>query len=105
VEGAVDDVVGRIFSRINERLRDKEAERNGEWSRFHSEIARLVERVVAVEARCDHLQDEVDECRQREGEWMRRAIAAEAASEGLGEARQQAQRIVSIERLEPKKDG
>lgn len=66
-------------------------ERTGDWQRLHAEIVRLDER-------CDHLQREVDECRQREGEWMRRAIVAEAASEGIGEARQEAQRIVSAER-------
>lgn len=87
-----------VMARVNERLRDKETEKNGEWSRFQAEIARLVERIAALEKRCDGLQEEVDECRAREGEWMRRAIAAEAASEGIGEARQAAQRIVSTER-------
>jgi hypothetical protein len=87
----------------NERLRDMEAEKNGDWKRSHDEIARLVMRVEALEKRCDHLQKEVDECREREGEWMRRAISAEAASEGIGEARQEAQRIVSAERQNPEK--
>lgn len=91
-----------VMARVNERLRDKETEKNGEWSRLHSEINRLIERIAAIEERCDHLQKEVDECREREGEWMRRAIAAEAASEGIGEARQEAQRIVSAERQKPK---
>lgn len=73
-------------------------EKNGDWVRLRDEIARLDER-------CDHLQKEVDECREREGEWMRRAIAAEAASEGIGEARQEAQRIVSTERQKPSDGG
>lgn len=71
-------------------------EKNGDWARLHAEIVRL-------DARIDHLQKEVDECRQREAEWMRRAIVAEAASEGIGEARQEAQRIVSTERVTDKK--
>lgn len=88
----------------NERLRDMETEKNGDWKRLHAEIVRCTDRIVALEIRCDHLQKEVDECREREGEWMRRAIAAEAASEGIGEARQEAQRIVSTEMqsLKPK---
>ena len=80
-----------IMARVNERRRDITAEKDGDWTRLRVEIARLDER-------CDHLQREVDECREREGEWMRRAIAAEAASEGVGDARQNAQRIVSAER-------
>lgn len=93
-----------VMARVNERLRDKETEKNGEWSRLHEEITRLVDRINQIETRCDHLQKEVDECREREGDWMRRAIAAEAASEGMGEARQVAQRIVSTEMqsLKPK---
>ncbi len=80
-----------IKGRQNERLRDVAKEKGDDWSRLREEITRL-------DARCDHLQKEVDECRDREAEWMRRAIAAEAASEGIGEARQAAQRIVSTER-------
>lgn len=80
-----------FMARWNERLRDKEAAKDGDWSRLRAEIARLDER-------CDHLQREVDECREREGVWMQRAIAAEAAHLGAGEAKQEAQRIISAER-------
>jgi hypothetical protein len=69
----------------------KAAERTAYWDRLLKEISRLDER-------CDHLQSEVDECRKREGEWMQRAIAAEAFQLGEGEALQKAQRIVSAER-------
>lgn len=82
----------------NERQRDIAKEKGEGWARLHAEIVRLDER-------CDHLQEEVDECRKREGEWMHRAIVAEAASEGIGEARQAAQRIVSTERVEKPKPG
>lgn len=89
-------VAVHYFRARNERLRDMETEKGGDFQRLHAEIKRL-------DARCDHLQREVDECRKREGEWMHRAIAAEAASEGIGEARQEAQRIVSTERVTDKK--
>lgn len=87
-----------VMARWNERLRDKEAEKAGDWSRLRAEIVRLDER-------CDHLQREVDECRDREGEWMQRAIAAEAALLGKGEAKQEAQRIISAERQADRKAG
>lgn len=80
-----------VMARINERHRDKAAEESADHARLLTEIARL-------DSRCDHLQQEVDDCRRREGEWMARAIAAEAYQLGEGEALQKAQRIVSIER-------
>jgi hypothetical protein len=80
-----------IMARWNERRRDASAERAGDWSRLRAEIRRL-------DDRCDHLQREVDECREREGVWMQRAIAAESALMGKGEVKQEAQRIVSAER-------
>lgn len=81
-----------IMARINERHRDREAEKSGDWSRLRAEITRLDER-------CDLLQTAVDECRQREGDWMSRAISAEAAQLGEGRANEAAQRIVSADRL------
>jgi hypothetical protein len=69
----------------------KAAERSADWDRLRAEINRL-------DDRCDHLQGEVDECRRREGEWMQRAISAEAYQLGEGAARQEAQRIISTER-------
>ena len=82
-----------ILARVNERQRDKVSEKDGDWTRLRAEITRL-------DKRCDHLQHEVDECRAREGEWMQRAIAAEAALLGEGNALQAAQRIVSADRQE-----
>lgn len=87
-----------IMARINERHRDREAEKSGDWSRLRAEIKRLDER-------CDHLQTAVDECREREADWMHRAIASEAAHLGEGEARQEASRIVAVERLKGHDDG
>lgn len=66
------------------------AEKAADWTRLRDEIERL-------QAWCSELQKEVDECRRREGEWMARAIAAEAAHLGFGEAHQEAQRILSAE--------
>ncbi len=87
-----------LWARWNERARDVAAEKTGDWSRLRAEIARLDER-------CDHLQREVDECREREGVWMQRAISAEAALLGMGDAKQEAQRIVSAEREAAKGNG
>lgn len=69
-----------------------------DWARLRDEVGRLVGRVQSLEGKCDTLESEVDACRQREGEWMRRAIEAEAALMGRGRADQEAQRIVSAER-------
>lgn len=80
-----------IMARLNERQRDTATEKAKDWERLRGEITRL-------DSRCDHLQSEVDECRRREGEWMARAIAAEAYQLGKGEARQDVQRIISSER-------
>jgi hypothetical protein len=81
-----------ILEKLNERRRDIEHAKEGDWSRLREEIIRL-------DDRCDHLQHQVDACHEREAEWMRRAISAEAFLAGEGEARQTAQRIVSAERL------
>jgi hypothetical protein len=79
------------LERRNEGKRDSAIEKAGDWTRLREEIARL-------DGRCDHLQREVDDCRAREGEWMRRAITAEATLQGEGDAMQEAQRILSTER-------
>jgi hypothetical protein len=80
-----------IMGRFNERSRDVDSAKGRDWDRLRAEIVRLDER-------CDHLQTEVDACREREGVWMARAIAAEAYQLGKGQARQDAQVIVSTER-------
>jgi hypothetical protein len=85
-----------------QELRDGGEMKSGDWSRLRAEIARLDER-------CDHLQKEVDECREREGGWMSRALAAEAERDGYnlgrGEVRQEAQLLDSKGRLGAKDDG
>lgn len=81
-----------IMARLNERRRDAHTEKSSDWQRLRDEIGRL-------DTRCDHLQVEVDACREREGEWMRRAIAAEAFQIGQGEANQKAAAIVAAERI------
>lgn len=88
---------GPIMARRNERLRDIELSKTGDWERLRAEITRL-------DGRCDHLQGEVDECREREGKWMERAIAAEATLLGRGEARQEITILESSKRLEGDKD-
>lgn len=59
------------------------AEKDAEWKRLRDEVVR-------IDGRCDFLQREVDECREREGKWMSRALTAEAIVQGHGEVRQAA---------------
>jgi hypothetical protein len=87
-------LLAHYWRRRNEPLRDAANEKVSDWARLRDEIVRL-------DARCDHLQHEVDECRKREADWMARAIAAEAYQLGEGEALQAAQRILSAERQKP----
>jgi hypothetical protein len=75
----------------------KEAAKAADWNRLREEVSRLHER-------CDYLQHEVDECRRREGEWMSRAIAAEAAHAGMGASRQEVAIIESAKRITEKKE-
>lgn len=84
------------FKARSERMRDQVEEKGTDWSRLRGEIDRL-------DKRCDDLQQDVDDCRKREGEWMMRALAAEGRELVAGEARQAAQRIVSAERAEKPK--
>lgn len=69
----------------------KAAEKSQDWTRLRAEIDKLWNE-------CAELRKVVQECERREGEWMSRAIAAEAKLLGMGEAKQEAQRIVSTER-------
>ena len=87
-------IVGGLGILLNFILRNKSGDREGWGSLFKG----LQERVEALEKECAILREEVNECRRREGEWMHRAIVAEAALMGKGEAQQEAQRIVSAER-------
>ena len=76
--------------RMNERARDKAAERSEDWKRLREEIGRLADRVKTLEDTCDVLARKVRDCEDREANWMRRAIQAEAALQGQGEVRQAA---------------
>ena len=80
-----------IMGRFNERARDVAAEKAGDWERIRSERDHAREE-------CDLVRDRWAECEADKNEWMRRALKAEAFNEGIGEARQEAQRIVSRER-------
>jgi len=80
-----------VLGRFNERQRDREAAEAGDWERIRAE------RDVAREER-DLVRDRWAECEAERIMWMGRAVKAERILEGLGEARQEAQRIVSEER-------
>jgi urease accessory protein UreF len=84
-----------IMGRWNERFRDRLTEEAGDWDRIRSE------RDVAREER-DMVRDRWAECEAARIEWMGRAVKAEAIvqgyNDGIGIARNEAQRIVSAER-------
>jgi len=82
----------KIMAQVNERQRDREEAKASDWERLRGEIERL-------DGRCDHLQQEVDECRRREGEWMQRAIEAEAMLVGRGKVNQEVTILQSAQRL------
>lgn len=74
-----------IMGRANERQRDKAAEKDEDWKRVRAERDRYHELLV--------------KCQQERTDWMHRAITAEAALQGMGDAKQMASRIVAVERL------
>ncbi len=82
-----------ILGRFNERARDSAVEKAGDWERLRDER--------------DRLRGLLAECDKEKGEWMRRAITAEATLQGYGNALQQASTIVAAERLidAQKRDG
>lgn len=81
-----------IMAKVNEAKRDTAAEKAGDWTRLREEIVRLDERL-------DKLQIEVDACHDEKGEWMARAIKAEALVQAKGEIRQRAAAVVASDRL------
>lgn len=115
---AVVKIVPSVISALNEWVRARAADRieekrtrnqldDAQWTRLHGEIERLAGRVEALETKCDHLTKKVDECEQEREAAVRRAIAAEAETArlkaeqiGLGIGRQQAQAVVSADRME-----
>ena len=98
-------VVGALGLILNYIIRNKAGDRDG----WHSLFKGLSERVAALEAECVALRLEVNECRKREGEWMTRALTAEALLQGTGEIRQAAASAAAEIRLDAqgknRKDG
>lgn len=84
---------------LNYILRNKAGDREGWGSLFKG----LQERVEALEHECAILRVEVNECRRREGEWMSRAIVAEAKLLGQGEVNQAAAVAQAEVRADPAK--
>lgn len=82
----------QYFKARNERKRDIHAERSGDWDRIRSE------RDVAREER-DMVRDRWAECERELIEERAAHMKLKAYHEGLGEARQDAARIVAAERL------
>lgn len=70
-----------VLGRFNERVRDVDAARAGDWERIRHE------RDVAREER-DLVLDRMAACEHDRIMWMGRAVKAEAIVQGYGEARQ-----------------
>ena len=76
-----------ILGKINERRRDSADEKAGDWERIRKER--------------DRLRDLLAHCDKEKGDWMRRAITAEATLQGYGEARQIQAVEQAMKRLPP----
>lgn len=63
-----------------------------QWKRFQEEIKRLDER-------CGRLEEREEECQKKLGEAIHRIAELEGYDEGQGRARQEAQGVVSLDRL------
>jgi hypothetical protein len=93
-----------LMQRWNERLRDKEAAKAGDWSRLRELCREMADEIARLSDRIGALERKVDACERERDEWKARAIEAEARELGLGAARQDAARIVAVERREDRKD-
>jgi len=82
-----------VMAQWNERLRDKVAERATDWTRLRDEIGRL-------DARCKSLEEAEQRCRSELADAVRRLSTLEGYEMGRGKAAQDAQAIVSTERME-----
>lgn len=88
-----------VMGRYIEWKKAKAEEKGADWKRLRGEVNELWDE-------CRSLREGLHACEAREVDWMHRAIAAEAKLLGRGEAMQDAQRIVSIEReIDAKKRG
>ena len=71
-----------------------------QWKRFQDEIKRLVERVVTVEDKCAKLEESEERCREELADAKGRIAELEGYNIGSGSARQDAARIVAVDRLD-----
>lgn len=76
-----------ILGRFNERRRDIAEEKADDWDRLRKERDRIRELLTL--------------CEKERGEWMGRAIRAEATLQGYGEARQRQAIEEATKRLPP----
>lgn len=78
-----------LAARFNERFRDRAQISSGDWRNLREQI--------------EWLTNEVKECRKSEGEWMQRAMKAEAQLMGVGEVRAAAANAAAEIRADPAK--
>lgn len=70
-----------------------------QWKRFQDEIGRLVSRVADLEAKYKRLEESEERCRSELADAKGRIAELEGFNLGQGKAAQEAQGIVSAERL------
>jgi hypothetical protein len=103
--------IAHFFRIRNERLRDREAEKNDGWSHLNDLVASLSKEIGRLSDRLKAVEEENEECRKnllavRDELAQERAdrMKFERLLQGEGDMRNQAQRIVSTEReaMKPK---
>lgn len=101
-----------LFRIRNERLRDVEKEKNDGWGHLNDLVASLSKEVTRLSERLKAVEIENEECRKslsavRDELAVERAerIKFELILQGEGDMRQEAQRIISADRQEPKPRG
>jgi septal ring factor EnvC (AmiA/AmiB activator) len=76
-----------------------------QWKRFQEEIDRLVHRVADLESKCERLEASEEKCRTELADARRRIAEIEGYEIGRGKADQEAQAIVSADRLSRREKG
>lgn len=93
-----------IMGRFNERRRDLVAEEAADWDRLRAERDRLIALLDVRDAIISARDERIAMLSSEKVELLSRAVTAEAALQGYGEARQRQAIEEAIKRLPPPKD-
>jgi hypothetical protein len=88
-----------VMARWNERERDKVSERASDFERLREELKRSDERNAKRDDRITFLEESEQRCRHDLADALRRLAVLEGYEMGRGKAAQDAQAIVSTERM------